>query len=117
MREPPRGLPPRLARLWAHRVAQAANRRGAGEYWNAPERPGHARYAQPRPGALRAGANPSDTTPVRLAAKGAPPKGGRTVSKAQQKWGFANRMPWAHPAARRGPAYQALPEHKRRRGR
>jgi hypothetical protein len=101
-------------------VAQAASRRGAGEYWNAPERPGHARYAQPRPGALRKGEHPSDTRPVgpRLAPKGAPPSSpdGKTVSKRQQKWSFANHMPWAHPAARRGPAYAALPEHKRRRG-
>lgn len=118
MREPPRGLPPRLRRLWAHRVAQAANRRGAGEYWNAPERPGHARYAQPRPSDLRVGANPSDTRPVgpRLAPKGAPPKSpdGRVVSKAQQKMAFAENLPWAHAAARRGPAYAAMPQHKRR---
>ncbi len=118
MREPPKGLPPRLRRLWQQRQAQAANRRGAGEYFYNPERPGHEKYAQQRPGDLLVGEHPSDTRPVgpRLAPKGAPPKSrdGKTVSKAQQKLGFAEGYPWAHTAARRGPAYAALPEHKRR---
>ena len=85
-RRAPKALPAHLRQIWQRRVAQPIGRRGAGSYWE-----GYAR-------------------------RGAAPKGGRTVSKAQQKWGFANRMPWAHPAARRGPDYDRLPEHKRRRG-
>jgi hypothetical protein len=35
------------------------------------------------------------------------------VSKAQQRLGFARDYPWAAAAAKSGPAYKALPEHKR----
>jgi hypothetical protein len=45
-------------------------------------------------------------------AKGAPPVGGRSVSKRQQRWSFAAKMPWAHTAARSGAAYDRLPERK-----
>lgn len=48
----------------------------------------------------------------RLAPKGAPPKRGRMVSRAQHRWAFANRMPWAHRAAKAG-RYRRLPERKR----
>jgi hypothetical protein len=50
----------------------------------------------------------------RLAAKGAPPRGGRNVSKRQQRWAFWSKQTWAHATARRGAAYAALPERKRR---
>lgn len=51
--------------------------------------------------------------PTPGAPKGAPPKGGLAVSKAQQRWSFAAHMPWAEAAARRGPAFTALPERKK----
>jgi len=87
-RRAPKGLPGHLRELWQRRVAQPAGRRGVGEFWNG------------------------------YAPKGAPPKSpdGRVVSKSQQKMAFAENLPWAHAAARRGPAYAVLPEHKRRRG-
>ena len=49
----------------------------------------------------------------RLPPKGAPPKGGKVFSKKQQRWAFANRMPWAHAAAKSGVAYKKLPVRKR----
>ena len=76
-----------------------------------------ARAAATRPQAVtRPTATRAPTTrvarPDALAPKGAAPKGGQTVSKAQQKWSFTNKMPWAHATAKRGAGYRALPDHK-----
>lgn len=39
----------------------------------------------------------------------------KVQSKAQQRWAFAARMPWAHKAAKSGGNFARMPEHKRRR--
>jgi hypothetical protein len=60
---------------------------------------------------------PKDPSVKHLAPKGAPPKspGHKVVSKAQQRFAFAAKMPWAHEAARHGAAFKRLPDHKRKR--
>lgn len=60
--------------------------------------------------------SPAKATPAprrRLARKGAPPKGGKFVSRAQHRWAYASHQPWAHRAAVRG-RYRRLPERKAR---
>jgi len=77
----------------------------------------------PTPAAARKTRRPAVAQPERAAEpaqprgarKGAPPKSadGRVVSKSQQRLGFARGYAWAHPAAKRGAAFESLPEHKR----
>ena len=96
----------------------------------APARPPAARRSPPRPVARRHIArrrqqqtsSPARTTAraarprTRMAAKGAAPKGGFR-SKAQWRWAFATRKPWARKAAHKtkgGPRarYRRLPSRK-----
>lgn len=68
--------------------------------------------AQRRREAMHTARNARVIEVPRLARKGAPPRGGKTVSKVQQRWAFATHQPWAHAAARRGAAYDSLPYRK-----
>lgn len=48
---------------------------------------------------------------LKLAPKGAAPRGGRMQSKRQWRFAFATHQAWAHAAATRG-RYRFLPERK-----
>jgi hypothetical protein len=116
---------PRAAVVRASRAPTARQRSAP-----APRRPVGARTPTPvgpaatRPRGRASAAGPAPRLPSspggrgtpRLARKGAPPRGG-FVSRAQWRWSFATRQPWARRTARKtagGPTvrYRRLPARK-----